>query len=617
MFEALEDLNDRQREAVMHDDGPLLIVAAAGTGKTRTLTTRVARLVATGVGAERILLLTFSRRAAAEMLARASALVGPGAGRVWGGTFHAVANRLLRQHGAAVGVDPAFGILDQGDGAELMDLIRVELGLGGERRFPRKETLAAIYSRTVNAQTPLTEVLERAYPWCRDERDGIRAVFEGYARRKRKCSLLDYDDLLLYWRALLASERAGALCTMFDHVLVDEYQDTNAIQGDILFTQCGAGGNLCVVGDDAQAIYSFRAASPENMHEFPRRYPGARVIVLEENFRSTQPILDAANAVLAQAPGPFPKRLRAATGGGGRPVLATCADETAQAEYVCDSVLWHRDQGVALREQAVLFRAAHHSDGLELELARRDIPYVKYGGLRYLEAAHVKDLLALLRVLENPRDEVAWHRALCLLPGVGTATAKRVVDDLGLADGGALVRFVERPPRVPSNVSEALGALRAALGDCIGGTGRGPLLSVQVGRLRAFCADVFEHRYADPAPRLADLERLEALAADRGDRAGFLADLALDPPASTGDLAGAPHLDDDWLNLSTIHSAKGGEWRVVHVIHASDGNIPADMALGEPGGLDEERRLLYVALTRARRSLVVSAPLRYYHRRRG
>ena len=617
MFATLEGLNDGQREAVAHEDGPLLIVAAAGTGKTRTLTARVARLVASGVSPERILLLTFSRRAAAEMLGRARALAGSAAGRVWGGTFHAVANRLLRQHGSAVGVDSSFAILDQADVADLLDLVRVEAALGTERRFPRKETLAAIYSRVVNAQVQLTDVLEQWFPWCRDDRDDIRAIFESYGRRKRACSLLDYDDLLLYWRALLASERGDLLRQQFDHVLVDEYQDTNAIQGDIVFALCGPGGNLCAVGDDAQAIYSFRAASPENMYDFPRRFPGARVITLEQNYRSTQSILDAANAVLAQAPGPFPKRLRAAGGVGNRPVLATCADESAQAEYVSDSVLWHRDQGVGLRDQAVLFRAAHHSDGLELELARRNIPYVKYGGLRYLETAHVKDLLALLRILENPRDELAWHRALRLLPSVGPATAKRVIDDLDVGDGGALVTLIERPPRVPASVEEALAELRRALADCTATAGSQPPVSVQVGRLRQLCSLFFGERYADPEPRLADLERLEALAAQSPDRARFLADLALDPPASTGDLAGAPHLDDDWLNLSTIHSAKGGEWRVVHVIHASDGNIPADMALGVPGGLDEERRLLYVALTRAKKALVVSAPLRYYHRRRG
>ncbi|MBV9040539.1 MAG: ATP-dependent helicase [Acidimicrobiia bacterium] len=613
MFDWLQGLNDRQREAVEYDGGPLLVVAGAGTGKTRTLTARVARLIATGTAADRVLLLTFSRRAATEMLGRARSLVGPSAGRVWGGTFHAVANRLLREHGAAVGVDPCFGILDQADAGELMDLVRVDLGAGLERRFPRKDTLVAIYSRTVNSQVRLAQVLEESFPWCREDSDEIAAIFRAYGERKREHALLDYDDLLLYWRALLGTPRGDVVRRQFDHVLVDEYQDTNEVQGDILFSLCGPAGNVCAVGDDAQAIYAFRAASPKNMYEFPVRYPSARVVTLDQNYRSTQPILDAANAVLAQSPGPFAKRLWAGHTGGTRPVLATCSDEAAQAGYVCDSVLWHRDQGVALREQAVLFRAGHHSDGLELELARRNIPFVKYGGLRYLEAAHVKDLLCLLRVLDNPRDEVAWHRALCLLPGVGPATARRVVDDIDVRSGEALHRFLDAPPRVPTAVEPPLAELRAALADAHGQASVG----TQVGRLRTFCAGVFEHRYPDADARLGDLERLEAVAARSDDRARFLADLALDPPASTGDLAGAPHLDDDWLVLSTIHSAKGCEWPVVHVIHASDGNIPADMALSTPDGLDEERRLLYVALTRARHSLVVSAPLRYYHRRRG
>jgi DNA helicase-2/ATP-dependent DNA helicase PcrA len=617
MFDWLEGLNPQQRDAVEYVGGPLLVVAGAGTGKTRTLTARVARLVATGTSAERILLLTFSRRAATEMLARARALVGANAGRVWGGTFHAVSNRLLREHGAAVGVDPSFGILDQADAAELIDIVRVDLGAGLERRFPRKDTLASIYSRTVNSQMALRKVLEESYPWCRDDADDVAAIFRSYGERKRAHALLDYDDLLLYWRALLVSARGDVLRRQFDHVLVDEYQDTNEVQGDILFAQCGTDGNLCAVGDDAQAIYSFRAASPKNVHEFPARYPTARVVTLDQNYRSSQPILDAANAVLAQAPGPFAKRLWAERPSGTRPVLATCRDETAQAGYVCDSVLWHRDQGVALREQAVLFRAGHHSDGLELELSRRNIPYVKYGGLRYLEAAHVKDLLCLLRILDNPRDALAWHRVLCLLPGVGPATAKRIVDDLDVADGRALVRLLDEPPPVPAAVVEPFAELRSALDDCRGDSAHEPPVAVQVGRLRKFCAGAFEHRYPDADARLGDLERLEAMAAQTEERARFVAELALDPPASTADLAGTPHLDEDWLVLSTIHSAKGCEWRVVHVIGASDGNIPADMALGTPGGLDEERRLLYVALTRARHALVVSAPLRYYHRRRG
>ena len=602
---------------MLHDGGHLLIVAGAGSGKTRTLACRVARLLAGGTRPERILLLTFSRRAAREMLHRAGQLAeAEGARRVWGGTFHAVANRLLRQYGAGVGLRSGFTVLDQGDNADLLGLVRHDLCLGEKgRRFPKKDTLAAIYSRTVNAQERLADVVERSYPWCRDDLDGIKAVFAGYVERKRARNVVDYDDLLLYWRALATSAGAGPLLrSAFDHILVDEFQDTNAVQADIVEAMAGSGAWVAAVGDDAQAIYGFRSGSARHMIDFPARYPGAEVVTLDRNYRSTPPIVAAANAVIAEAEGGFAKRLKAVRPGRERPALATCVDELAQSAFVCDSVLEHRERGVPLHQQAVLFRTGHHSDGLELELARRRIPFVKYGGLKFLESAHVKDLLCLLRILENPSDELAWLRVLGLLEGVGPATTRRLVDELGVAGATALTRLLgDDCPRFPTAAGGDVDALRAALADC---TGAEVCPATQVERLGRACVPLFARRYPGTASvRLADLEHLRSMATGYTSRSRFLAELTLDPPSATGDLAGPAHLDDDWLVLSAIHSAKGGEWQVVHLIHASDGNIPSDMALGSASEVEEERRLLYVALTRARDALVVSYPLRYYVRR--
>jgi DNA helicase-2/ATP-dependent DNA helicase PcrA len=621
----LDDLNDAQRAAVTAPDGPVLVVAGAGTGKTLTLACRVAHLVDRGVPPERILLLTFTRRAAREMLIRAEHMVGHGVtGRVWGGTFHAVANRLLRAHGGALGVRPDFTVMDQADAADLMNLIRGEHGLGrGKVRFPKKDTLAAIYSRAVNAGVRLSEVLERDFPWCRDSKDGIRDIFDRYTHRKRERNVLDFDDLLLYWRALASASGVGdRVAELFDHVLVDEYQDTNALQADILAAMCRTSRNLTVVGDDAQAIYSFRSATVRNILEFPSVFDGANVITLERNYRSTPPILDVSNAVIAGSPRRHQKSLWTEREGRLRPRLVTCLDDAEQADEVCLRLLEHREEGIMLQRQAVLFRAAHHSDVLEVELARRNIPFVKYGGLRFLEAAHVKDALAVLRILENPQDEVSWFRVLQLLDGVGPAGATALMRTLGIGrDAGAapLQRLREDPPSVPAAAGLDFERLRGTIADCGGGdeADRSDLIppAVQVERVARFLEPVVVRRYSSPASRMRDLEQMEVLAGGFVSRGRFIADLTLDPPVSTGDLAGPPLLDEDFVILSTIHSAKGCEWDVVHVIHAADGNIPSDMATGDAEQIEEERRLLYVALTRAKDALHVYVPLRYYHRK--
>jgi DNA helicase-2/ATP-dependent DNA helicase PcrA len=622
-----DQLNDAQRRAVLHPGGPLLVVAGAGSGKTKTLASRVVHLISEGTPPERILLLTFTRRAAREMLERAGRMSDQGAaGRVWGGTFHATANRLIRIHSSALGLPPNFTVMDQSDAADLMGLVRADLDLGyGTRRFPKKETLASIYSRMVNATTKLTEILERDYPWCADDADGIRSVFSGYTQRKRNQNLLDYDDLLLFWKVLVGTPGAAhQVAGMFDHILVDEYQDTNALQADILRAMRAGNGNLMVVGDDAQAIYSFRSATARNIFDFPQQWPEVTIVKLEQNYRSTKPILDVSNEVMAAARERYTKDLWTVRDGDRKPMLTTCLDETQQCAAVCERVLDHREQGVLLRSQAVLFRAAWHSDLLEIELSRRNIPYVKYGGLRFLEAAHVKDVLAILRILENPHDEIAWWRVLQLIEGIGPATARKIMERLGvtrsdISEVESLESILARLVDVPVFGGHDLEELLTVLAHCAFGSAEGsqPPPATQIERIRRFYETIFQRRYDGVSSRLRDLEQLEQIAASFPTRTELLTELTLDPPTSTEDLAGPPHLDDDYLNLSTIHSAKGCEWNIVHILHVSDGMIPSDMALGDEEELEEERRLLYVAMTRAKDALYLYFPLRYYHRRQG
>ena len=611
-------LDEMQRRAVYHDGPALLIVAGAGTGKTRTLVARLARLMDAGVAPSRLLLVTFSRRSADELVRRLGHLVGVARAReVHAGTFHSVAHRLLRQHGGPLGLGDGFTIIDQGDAADLMHLARQEAtapdGTEVRRRLPRKETLVAIYSRVVNTGAPLTDVLRRSFPWVQEHEPIIGRTFRGYTERKRQDHLVDFDDLLLYWRAAAIDPIVGpALAAAYDHVLIDEYQDTNRLQADVVRSLCAGGRPITVVGDDAQAIYAFRAATVQNMLDFPAQFAGAEVIVLDRNYRSTQPILDLANAVLAGAAEGYAKRLWTAEKGGCRPVLATCPDEGAQAEAVADVILEHHEAGVPLRQQAVLFRSAHHSDLLEVELRRRGIPFVKYGGLRFLEAAHVRDLLAALRILDNPGDELAWFRLLQLLAGLGPAGARRTMTALGVtqAGGDPLARFVAPDAPLPAKAADDGGPLRAALGECRAGR-LAP--AVEIDRLRQGLDPLLRRRYDNAEVRLRDLDALAQVVGGYDTRARAVAELTLDPPASTSDLAGPPLLDDDFVILSTVHSAKGGEWRVVHLIHAADGMFPSDMATGDGESVEEERRLFYVALTRAREHLHIYAPLRYHH----
>ncbi len=614
-----EGLNAPQRRAVDHREGPLLISAGAGTGKTRTLVSRLARLLDDGVRPERVLLVTFSRRAAAELTNRVGHLTDPlVAGRVVAGTFHSVAHRILARFGTGLGLAEQFSVLGPGDSRDLLALVRAPVAAGSPHRFPRTETVEAVYGRTVSSQTPLEETVARSFPWCLDDVEGLRTVFTDYTGRKRAQHLLDLEDLLLYWRAAVRDPTVGpVLAEQFDQVLVDEYQDTNLVQGDILHALGEHGLGITVVGDDAQAIYSFRSATVRNILDFPDRFPGTTTIALEQNYRSTPPILHLANAVIAEAGEGFRKQLWTEEPGGARPTLATCPDQQAQATAVSQTVLDHYEAGVPLRDQAVLFRTGHHSDLVEVELRRRRIPFVKYGGLRFLEAAHVRDLLAMLRLVQNPWDELAWMRVLQLARGAGPTSVERILATLGVRDperGGPdpLAAFCADPGH--SGGARGATADLALLADALGTCRSGSLpAGVQVETVAGALEPMIRHRYDRPESRLADFDALARIAAGSPSAAQFVADLTLDPPSSTGDLAGTPSLDDDWLTLSTVHSAKGGEWNVVHLIHAADGAFPSDMATGDAESIDEERRLFYVALTRAKRHLHIYAPLRYHH----
>jgi ATP-dependent DNA helicase UvrD/PcrA len=616
----LSELNPEQLAAATYGDGHLLVLAGAGTGKTTTLCSRVAQLVHSGVAPERMLLLTFTRRAAREMLARAQALTGGGARRVLGGTFHSVAYRFVRAHGATVGLPGEPTLLDAGDAADVLDLVRQEQGHGETgRRFPRKHTLADIYSRTVNAQRSMRDVVAEDFPWCEEHLDALAGLFRAFTARKRALGAIDLDDLLVYWRALMGDDRVGAhIASGYDHVLVDEYQDVNSLQVDVVAAFARFGVRVTAVGDDFQAIYAFRSASARHILDFPATFAGTTTVTLERNYRATQPLLDVANAVAAQDREAFAKTLRAQRPGGERPALVFCRDQAHEAAEVCERVLAAREQGMLLREQAVLARTGHDTDLLELELSRRRIPYRKYGGLRYLEAAHVKDFLAVLRLTDRVGDEMSWFRVLQLLDGVGPSRARRAVDALLAGDlaspAGLHVRWAAAREQLPASARELADPLVAAIADAGAEDGESGAPRATAERLRDALAPLIRAHYLDGAVRMQDLDALCGLASQARDLPAFAAELVLDPPVSASDLAGPPALDDDWLVLSTVHSAKGLEWQSVHVLAAYDGNFPACMAAGHSESIAEERRLLYVALTRARRALAIYVPRRYYHR---
>ena len=594
------------------------MVAGAGSGKTNTLAHRVARLIQSGADPQRILLLTFSRRAATEMTQRAGGvlhrLFGLKGSQApvtlpWAGTFHSIGARLLREFAGRIGLDAGFTIHDRGDSEDLMGMVRHEIGLSQlDKRFPLKGTCLSIYSRVVNGREPLDAVLQAFFPWCSEWEAQLKTLFGAYVDAKQEQNVLDYDDLLLFWAEMAADPVLGLeLGALFDHVLVDEYQDTNRLQAAIVTGMKPDGRGVMVVGDDAQSIYGFRGATVRNILDFPAQFSQpAHLITLERNYRSTQPMLDASNAVIGAALERHAKTLWTDKASSIKPQLVLIPDEAEQARWVCNRILEQRETGVALKSQAVLFRAASHSAALELELMRRNIPFVKFGGLKFLEAAHIKDVLAVLRFAQNPSGRLAGFRALQLIPGIGQATATRLVEAAGSSDDPAAALEGFAVPARCKTDWQAFCALYRRL--------RTPGLRwpMDLELAREWYQPHLERLHDDAQVRAADLDQLVALSGGYGNRESFLAEITLDPPEATSDRAGAPLLDEDYVILSTIHSSKGQEWNTVHVLNVVDGCMPSDMATGSQDDIEEERRLLYVAMTRARENLHLVVPNRFF-----
>jgi DNA helicase-2/ATP-dependent DNA helicase PcrA len=620
--EYLADLNAEQRHAVQHGIDaecattapPLLVIAGAGSGKTKTLAHRVAHLVLNGVDPHRILLLTFTRRAAEEMIRRVKRITATALGSQkvdlpWSGTFHAVGARLLREYALLIGLKSSFTILDRSDAADLMDLVRHDLGLSTKAsRFPLKDTCLSIYSFTVNSGKSLEQVLAENFPWCAEWDEDLRRLFQSYTAAKQRQNVLDYDDLLLYWAEMMKNDDLAAeIGGRFDHILVDEYQDTNRLQSKILLRLKPEGRGLMVVGDEAQSIYSFRAATVRNILDFPKQFrPAADIITLEQNYRSTQPILDACNKVIRSAKERYTKSLRSDRRSKQKPFLTVVADEAAQARFVAQQILDSREAGVPLKNQAVLFRASHHSAQLEIELTRRNIPFVKYGGLKFLEAAHIKDVLSILRWCENPRDRVAGFRAVQLLPGIGPSTAAKILDQV---EAEPHATDVLHDIEVPKTTAQDWPAFTKLVEQMRQGKTTWP---VELELVQEWYAPHLDRIYDDAPLRAADVAQLGQIAAGYGSRERFLTELTLDPPEATSGRAGAGLKDEDYTVLSTIHSAKGQEWRIVRILNAVDGCIPSDRATGTSEEIEEERRLLYVAMTRAKDELDLIVPQRFF-----
>jgi DNA helicase-2/ATP-dependent DNA helicase PcrA len=605
------ELNAAQYQAVVTTDGPVLVVAGAGTGKTRTLVYRVARLVESGVDPAAVLLLTFTRKAAAEMLRRASLLLDGRCDRVAGGTFHSFANLVLRRHGSPLGLQASFTILDRSDSEDVINLLRASLGLDKkEKRFPRKQAIADMYSMAINKSVPFPQLVEEEYGHLLDHLPDLvelRAAYEAY---KAERQLLDYDDLLVKLRELLHAhpEVRQRLSRTYRYVMVDEYQDTNALQAEIVQLLADGHGNVMAVGDDAQSIYSFRGANFRNIMDFPNLFPGTQLIALEENYRSTQPILDVTNTIIARAQERYTKNLFTAKTAGGAPVLVAAANEHYQSRFVCQRVLELREEGVPLHDMAVLFRSGFHSFDLEIELARHDIPFIKRGGFRFIETAHIKDALAHLRIVANPHDAVSWHRVLLLLEGVGPRSAEELIRWV-LSEGDACARLETFPRRAFSTDLQALAALLRRLQE----PGRTP--AEQVDEVLDYYEPILKRVHREDHPkRRKDLEHFATIAARYRSLQSLLTDMALEPPNdSVGDVL-AVDPDESLLTLSTIHSAKGLEWHSVFVIWAAEGRFPSEYNVHSQAEIEEERRLMYVAATRAKEQLYISYPISIFDR---
>ena len=607
-----EELNPQQLAAVEAVDGPALVIAGAGSGKTRTLVYRVARLIDLGIPPSSILLLTFTRKAAQEMLERVGMLIGLRSQQVSGGTFHSMANLLLRRYGQPIGLESGFTILDRGDSEDLISLLRGQLGLNElGKRFPRKHTIADMFSKTANTLEGLEDVVLDEYSHFGNYVEELSKLQTAYEAAKRQRQLVDYDDLLVkLLEVLVVDEYARTTISQtFRYILVDEYQDTNRLQASLVRNLAATHQNVMVVGDDSQSIYAFRGATFRNIMEFPELFPGTTIYKLEENYRSTQPILQLANELIADAPERYSKTLFTRREEGALPILVQAMGENAQSRFVAQRILELREEGIALDEIAVLFRSSFHAFDLELELTRRDLPFIKRGGFKFIETAHVKDLLAHLRVIHNPLDTVSWNRLLLLLDGVGPKKAKDIITMILQAHGSF--------EGLKLSTGRAGGSLRHLAATLEQLTEEPLSPGVLLGEMLDYYLPLLKDQYDDYPKRIRDLEHLSVMAERYGDLNEFLADLTLEPPNESVSDIEAPDRDDERLILSTIHSAKGLEWRCVFVIWLVDGRFPSAYSFSTPEELEEERRLLYVAMTRAKDQLFLTYPINVYDKMTG
>ncbi len=606
-------LNPQQLAAVTAGEGPSLVIAGAGSGKTRTLVYRVAYLIDSGVDPSHILLLTFTRKSAQEMLHRAGDLIGARSERVCGGTFHSVANMLLRRYGRAIGLEPGFTILDRGDAEDLIALVRSQLGLNEkDKRFPRKGTIAEIFSKSENTLRSLDDIVIEEFSHFADHVEALTQLQAGYRAAKRQRQLTDYDDLLVLLRQLLIQDihaREG-ISRLYRYILVDEYQDTNRLQADVIRNLAASHQNVMVVGDDSQSIYAFRGATFKNIMEFPTLFPGTTMYKLEENYRSTQPILNLANCIIEEAAEKYTKHLFTRKLDGPLPTLAEAAGENAQSRFVAQKILELREEGVPLSEVAVLFRSSFHSFDLEIELSRSGLPFVKRGGVKFIETAHVKDLLAHLRVIANPLDAVSWHRVLMLVEGVGPKKAQDLLTTLVRSDKPYdMLRAVSgRSAQGLKNLAYTLESLSSA---------HDRRTAEQVNHIYEYYLPILKEQYDDYPKRIRDLDHLHTIAEGYPEVETFLSDLALEPPDGSAVDVEAADRDDERMVLSTIHSAKGLEWQCVFVIWVVDGKFPSMYSFVTDEELEEERRLFYVAVTRAKRHLYLTYPINVFDKSSG
>jgi len=607
------ELNPAQYEAVSSTEGAYLVIAGAGTGKTRTLVYRVARLIEMGIDPKSILLLTFTRKASREMMSRAENILDSRCSKISGGTFHSFANLTLRKNSKLIGINPNFTILDQGDSEDVINLIRAQLNLTKlNKRFPKKKTIQSVISLSVNTGKEIEKILEKEYPHFYEFKDKFYEISNIYKKYKTDSGLFDYDDLLVYLRDFLNDKiKSSTLTRNIEYVMIDEYQDTNKLQSEIVMGLAQHNNNIMVVGDDSQSIYSFRGANFKNIMQFPKLFKDVSIIMLEENYRSTQEVLDFGNHIIETAIEKYPKHLFSRKTGGELPAIISATNENMQSRFIVDRILELREENVSLNDISVLFRSSFSSFDLEIELNKAKIPYQKFGGMKFIETAHVKDVLAFLRIAENPKDVVSWYRVLLLHEGVGPKKAQNI---LGKINSGEL-NIKSHPKNI---LSKAYKENIFNLFLCLHKIHTSKQLPTELAEIVLdYYEPLFKNKYDNFNKRKKDLEIFINITANYKTLTSLLSDMALDPPRDSLADVSEEDAEDEVLTLSTIHSAKGLEWHTVFIIHAVEGFFPSSMSYSKIETLEEERRLMYVAATRAKQNLYISYPMNIFDRHNG